>query len=122
MAIPTPDSLIAVVKPVLDTSAQFITRLGAVMANPDVVKYAYRGGGLFTFYVEGYMNNTGIIETKKALTDAEYQVHRVEQRVGYVPPAWYCNNASVGHNDPEVTGTAQTPFFIVSVSKKKEVK
>lgn len=119
MAIPTPDSVIAIVRPVPDTSATFITKLSAKMSDADVVKHAYRGSGLFTFYVEGYMTDLVIAEVNKALVDAGYQVHRIEQKVGYVPPAWYYDNISASHSDDGVTGTSQTPWFVVSVSKKK---
>lgn len=121
MAIPTPDSLISIVKPTLDTAETFLTRLSAKMADAEVVKHAYRGlGGKFVFYVEGYLNSTGIINVQKALKEAGYEVHRIDQRVGYVPPAWWHDNQSIGYTDEGVTGTSQTPWFIVSVSKKKE--
>lgn len=117
MAIPTPDSLIAVVKPVLDTSDAFLARLGAKMADPTVIKNAYRGSGLFTFYVEGYMLGGAIDSVKAALREAGYQVHRVDQQVGYVPPDYYIDFASVSHTDENVSGTIATPWFVVSVSK-----
>lgn len=120
MAIPTPDSLLDIVRPTLDTSAAFLARLSAKMADPDVVKHAYRGAdGLFTFYVEGYLNTTGKIEVDKALKEAGYVVHRLDQKVGYVPPVWWHDNAAIAHSDEGATGTSQTPWFVVSVSKKK---
>lgn len=120
MALPTPDSLIAVVKPVPDTVESFIAKLTAKMADADVVKAAYRGGGRFSFYVEGYMSGTVIDTVKKQLVEAGYQVHLVEQQCGYVPPAHWIDIASAGFYDEGVTGTSQTPWFIVSVSKKKD--
>lgn len=119
MDLPTPESLIAFVKPTLDTSETFLARLAAVMADEEVVKFSYRGGGLFTLFVEGYMNTMGIIETKKALEEAGYQVHAVDQQVGYFPPAWWHDCKSAGHDDPGVTGNSQTPWFVVSISKAK---
>lgn len=120
MAIPTPESLIASVKPELVDSDTFIASLSAVMSDEQTVKDSYRGGGLFTFYLEGYMNSMGKIETRKALEEAGYEVHRIDQQVGYIPPAWWHDNKSAGHEDPGVTGTSQSPWFIVSISKKKE--
>jgi hypothetical protein len=120
MAIPEPGSLIAIVKPVEDTSATFITRLSAKMADAEVVKNAYRGAGLFTFYVEGYMQGKARDEVTKALKEAGYNVHRLDQQVGFVPPAWLIDVSQAAHGDEGVTGTPTTPWFIVSVSKTKE--
>lgn len=119
MDLPTPDSLIAFVKPTLDSSETFLTRLAAVMADEEAVKFSYRGGGLFTLFVEGYLNGTGVIEVTKALIEAGYQVHGLQQQVGYLPPAWWHDSKSAGHDDPGVTGTSQTPWFVVSISKAK---
>lgn len=122
MAIPTPDSLIAFVKPELDTSESFIAKLSAKMSNETVVKDSYRGNGIFTFYIEGYMLGTGILETEKALEVAGYKVIRFEQKAGYLPPDWWHDISSAGHGDLGVTGNSTTPWFLVSISKVKVVE
>lgn len=122
MAIPTPDSLIDVVKVKFDEPDAFVAKLSAKMADPEIVKYAYRGAGLFLFYVEGYLNNTSIIEIRKQLEAAGYNVIRIDQQVGYVPPIWLYDVKSSGYGDEGVTGTSQTPWLIVGVSKAKVVE
>lgn len=119
MSVPDPDSLINFVKPSLITSEIFLGKLTEAMSDEDIVKDSYRGAGVFIFYIEGYMNTTAIIETRNVLIKAGYQVHRIEQQAGYIPPAWWHDTKSAGHEDPGVTGTSQTPWFIVSVSKAK---
>lgn len=120
MALPTPDSLIAIVKPTEDTSETFIARLTAKMGDAEVVKNAYRGAGLFTFYVEGYMQGKAKDEVTKALKEAGYTVHRLDQQVGFVPPAWLIDFTQAAHGEEGVTGTPTTPWFVVAVSKIKE--
>lgn len=119
MPLPTPDSLIAVVKPEPDTVDTFIERLSAIMADADTIKDAYRGGGLFSFYVEGYLVGHDNEAAEKKLVEAGYQVHLFKQRIGYFPPPWWIDVASCGHDDVGVTGTSQTLWYLVQVSKKK---
>lgn len=123
MAIPTPDSLIAIVKPVPETPTGFAAKLSALMADPAVVSDAYRGSGLFSFYVPGYItyDNTVEIEVTKQLREAGYDVHVFKQRVGYMPPAYMVDIEAADYTNEGVTGNSQFPWVQVSVSKSKVV-
>lgn len=119
MAIPTPDSLIAIVKPVPTPTEEFISALGAKMGDADVVKNAYRGAGLFSFYVPGYISQTATtgIEIRKALVEAGYTVHRCDQQVGYMPKDEVTDFKNAGPFDDGVTGPSQFLWVNVVVSK-----
>jgi hypothetical protein len=122
MAIPTPDSLIAVVKPVLDTTAGFISKLSALMADAGTVNDAYRGAGQFSFYVPGYINPTVEIEVSKALVTAGYVVHAFKQQVGYMPAAHMVDIEAADYTNEGVTGNSQFLWVQVTISKKKVVE
>lgn len=119
MAIPTPDSLIAIVKPVLDTTAGFIAKLSAKMADTTTVSDAYRGAGLFSFYVPGYFNPTVEIEVTKQLVEAGYVVHAFKQQVGYMPPAYMVDINAADYTNEGVEGNSQFLWVQVTLSKKK---
>ncbi len=109
MAIPTPDSLIAIVKPVPTETNAFLSALGAKMGDAEVVKKAYRGAGLFSFYVPGYISQTATteIEIRKALLEAGYTIHRCDQQIGWMPKDEIVNFKSAGPFDEGVTGPSQ---------------
>lgn len=119
MAIPSPDSLIAVVKPVPDSAETLISKLSAKMADPEVVVKAYRGSGLFSFYFPGYFTEVEMIPAVKELEKASYEVHAFKQNVGYMPADDIVDVASAGPGDPGVTGNSQFLWVQVSLSKKK---
>lgn len=121
MAFPTPDSLIAIVKPVLDTTASFSDKLAAKMADADTVSDAYRGSGLFSFYVPGYIDDTVIIEVTKELQAAGYVVQAFKQQVGYMPMAKVTDINNVDYNDTGVEGNSTFPWVQVTLYKKKVV-
>ena len=119
MAIPTPDSLIAIVKPVPETTAGLVAKLSAKMADPVVVNDAYRGAGLFSFYVPGYFLPTVEIEVTKQLIEAGYQVHAFKQQVGYMPAAHMVDINAADYTNEGVTGNSQFPWIQITISKKK---
>lgn len=119
MAIPTPDSLIAVVKPVLDTTAGLVAKLSAKMADATAVSDAYRGAGLFSFYVPGYFNPTVEIEVTKQLITAGYTVHAFKQQVGYMPAQHMVDINAADYTNEGVTGNSQFPWIQITISKKK---
>lgn len=119
MAFPTPDSLIAIVKPVLDTTDGFAAKLSAKMANATIVADAYRGAGLFSFYVPGYINPTVEIEVSKQLDTAGYVVHAFKQQIGYMPPAYMVDINAADYTNEGVEGNSQFLWVQVTISKKK---
>lgn len=119
MAIPTPDSLIAIVKPVLDTTEGLVAKLSAKMADATVVSDAYRGAGLFSFYVPGYFNTTTQIEVTNQLVEAGYVVHTFKQQVGYMPAQHVVDVNATDYTNEGVTGNSQFPWIQITISKKK---
>ncbi|ABY63139.1 hypothetical protein ST201phi2-1p313 [Pseudomonas phage 201phi2-1] len=117
MAIPTPDSLLDLVRVTADTPEAFIAKLSTQMADPELVKNGYRGAGLFSFYVPGAMRPIGHETVRKQLKEAGYDVHQVEQIVGYMPPNLVIDFRSAGPYDPDVTGPSTFPWIHVQVSK-----
>lgn len=115
MAIPTPESLKAIVKVTADTVDAFIGKLSAMMADPEQVKNGYRTGGFFSFYVPGAMWSGGFDSVRKQLEDAGYTVKILEQIVGYMPPNLIVDFLSAGPYDPEVTGPSTFPWVHVQV-------
>lgn len=118
MAIPSPDTLHDIVRPVHTPSADIIAALTAKMSDPKVVTNAYRGAGIFNFYVPGYKNGTSEIEVTKALTDAGYDVHSFSQRIGYMPPDYMVDYTNADYDTPDVTGNSQYLWLFISVAKK----
>lgn len=119
MAIPTPDSLIAIVKPVRDTPETIIAKLSAKMADADVVKDAYRGAGLFSFYIPGYFLPNEEIEVTKELVAAGYVVHAFKQQVGYMPAQHMVDVNAADYTNDGVTGNSQFPWIQITISKIK---
>lgn len=120
MAIPTPESLQAIIKVIADTPEQFIAKLSADMADPVKVKNGYRQGGLFSFYVPGAMRGAGFDGVRKELINAGYQVHVLEQIVGYMPPNEIIDFRNAGPYDPDVQGPSTFPWVHVQISKAHE--
>lgn len=118
MAIPTPEMLYPQVKITPDTSAEFIAKLSADMADATKVKNGYRSGGLFNFYVPGYMYTTPQMEVRKALEEAGWQVHTLEQIQGYMPSNEIIDFRNTGPSDPNVQGPSTFVWFNVLISKR----
>lgn len=121
MAIPSPETLTAIVKVTPDTPEQFLAKLGAQMADTTTVKNGYRGAGLFSFYVPGAMWGTGLDEVRKELKASGYDVHVLQQIQGYMPSNMIIDFRDVGPNDPDVTGPSTFTWIHVQVSQARKV-
>jgi hypothetical protein len=119
MAIPDPDSLLAVIKVTADTSDEFLAKLGAQMADPTTVKNGYRGTAaqLFSFYVPGAMWSKGFDEVRKELVTKGYTVHVLQQIQGYMPSNEIIDFVNIDSTDVNVTGPSTFAWIHVQVSK-----
>lgn len=116
MAFPTPDTLTKVVDQPLVDKAVFAASLTTLMGDADHVKNNYRGSGLFSFYVEGQIRQVFKEQLVKELKEAGYQVHQLADVFGYMPPPWYHDFKSAGHDTPDVKGFPKFAWTHVQLS------
>lgn len=115
MAIPTADTLKAIVKVTADTPEQFIAKLSTQMSDATTVKNGYRVGGSFSFYVPGAMWGAGVDEVRKQLKVAGYDVLALQQIQGYMPTNEMVDFRAAGPDTPGVTGPTTFPWIHVQI-------
>lgn len=119
MAFPDPDTLAAIVLQPLLSEAAMSANIAAVMADAEAIKQNYRGGGLFSLYVEGRTTQSDAEKIAAQLTKDGYTVHRYEGQTGYMPPPYMHDFNSADYDTKDVKGTAQYMWTHIQISKTK---
>lgn len=119
MAFPNPDTLEAIVDQPRLTEAEFTAKLTTAFGNAEAVKQNYRGGGLYSFYIEGRTDQFSAEKISEALKKDGYQVHRFEGQTGYMPPPYMHDFATADYDTKDVVGYPQFFWTHVQVSKAK---
>lgn len=121
MAFPAPTTLETLVEQPRLNEAEMTAKITAALGNADAVKQNYRGGGLYSFYIEGRTDQLTAEKIVGQLKTDGYQVHRFEGQTGYMPPPYMHDFAAAGQDTPDVVGYPQFHWTHLQVSAAKVI-